>query len=168
MATAFSLISSNTVGAGGTGSITFSSIPATYTDLMLLMSLRQDGAGNNVRVAINGITTGYTEMLLYGSGSVAGSTTASTSYFNLIYTNGSAETANNFGNLQIYIPNYRISAQKNLSMDSVYENNSTGATVAQTGALWNNTAAITSLVITPATTNWIQHSTAYLYGIKNS
>jgi hypothetical protein len=168
MASAFTFIASNTVGAGGVGSITFSSIPATYTDLILLMSLRQDGAGSNVRVAINGTTSGYTEMLLYGSGSVAGSTTASTSYFNLMYTNGSGETTGDFGNLQIYIPNYRISAQKNLSMDSVYENNSTGATVAQTGALWNNTAAITSIVITPGTTNWIQHSTAYLYGVSNA
>jgi hypothetical protein len=168
MPSTYTLISSNTVGAGGVSSITFSSIPATYTDLVLLMSLRQDGAGSNVRYAINGATTGYSESLLYGSGSVVGATTASTSYFNLVYTNGSGETANLFGNLQTYIPNYAGSQLKPIGVESVYENNSTGATQALTAQLWSNTAAITSITITPATTNWIQYSTVYLYGIKNS
>jgi hypothetical protein len=168
MPSTYTLIASNTVGSGGAASITFSSIPSTYTDLILLMSLRQDGAGNNVRYSINGTTTGYSERLLYGSGSVAGSISGSTTYFEFVYTNGSGETANSFGNLQIYIPNYAGSQNKSISVDSVYENNSAGATQALTGQLWSNTAAITSMTITPSTTNWLQYSTAYLYGIKNS
>jgi hypothetical protein len=164
----YTLIASNTVGSGGTASITFSSIPSTYTDLVLLMSLRQSGAGNNVRYSINGTTTGYSERLLYGSGSSAGSISGSTTYFEFVYTNGSGETANSFGNLQVYIPNYAGSQHKSISVDSVYENNSTGATQALTAQLWSNTAAITSMTITPSTTNWLQYSTAYLYGIKNS
>jgi hypothetical protein len=164
----YTLIASNTVGSGGTASITFSSIPSTYTDLVLLMSLRQSGAGNNVRYSINGTTTGYSERLLYGSGSSAGSISGSTTYFEFVYTNGSGETANSFGNLQVYIPNYAGSQNKSISVDSVYENNSAGATQALTAQLWSNTAAITSMTITPSTTNWLQYSTAYLYGIKNS
>jgi hypothetical protein len=168
MANTYHLLSSVTVGSGGTSSINFTSIPGTYTDLVLVMSLRQDGAGSNVRYSINGTTTGYSEILLYGSGSAVGSVTAATSYFNLVYANGSGETANLFGNLQIYIPNYASSQKKSLSVDGVYENNSTGATQAITAQLWSNTAPITSITITPATTNWVQYSTAYLYGIKNS
>jgi hypothetical protein len=160
------LLEKITVGAAGASSVTFSGIPQTgYTDLVLLMSCRQNGAGNNVRYSINGTTTGYSERLLYGSGSSAGSVSGSTTYFEFVYTNGSGETANIFGNLQVYIPNYAGSQNKSISVDSVYENNSAGATQALTAQLWSNTAAITSITITPATTNWIQYSTFYLYGV---
>ena len=170
MANTFIQIGSTvTVGSGGASSIAFSSIPGTYTDLILLMSLRQDGANNNVRVAINGATSGYSERSLYGVGSGGGaSTSASTSYFNLMYADGTAETANTFGSLQIHMPNYAGSENKGVAVESVYENNASAAVVAMATQLWSNTAAITSISITPASTNWVQYSTASLYGIKNS
>ena len=42
MATTYKAISTVTVGSGGAASITFSSIPATYTDLVLKISGRHD------------------------------------------------------------------------------------------------------------------------------
>ena len=40
MATTYTLISSVTVGSGGAASIEFTSIPSTYTDLVLKLSAR--------------------------------------------------------------------------------------------------------------------------------
>ena len=45
MADTYTLISSVTVGAGGASSIDFTSIPATYTDLLVKFSLRTDFNG---------------------------------------------------------------------------------------------------------------------------
>jgi hypothetical protein len=168
MANTMTLISSVTVGSGGAASIDFTSIPSTYTDLQLVMSLRQNQANNNVRITINGGTTGYSERVLYGTGSSTGSTSASTTYFNLMYSDGSAETASTFGNLQMYISNYAGSTNKSISVDGVYENNATAAVAALTAQLWANTAAITSISIVPASALWVQYSTAYLYGVKNA
>jgi hypothetical protein len=168
MANTMTLIASSTVGSGGAASIDFTSIPSTYTDLQLVMSLRQNQANNNVRITINGGTTGYSERVLYGTGSGTASTSASATYFNLMYSDGSAETANTFGNLQMYIPNYAGSTNKSISVDGVYENNATAAIAALTAQLWANTAAITSISIVPASALWVQYSTAYLYGVKNA
>jgi hypothetical protein len=157
-----------TVGSGGAATIDFTSIPATYTDLIFVFSLRQSAANNNIRLSVNGTTSGYSESVLYGNGSAAFSTTAGTSYFNLLYTDGSGETASTFGNGQVYIPNYAGSTNKSMSADTVSENNATSALAVLTALLWSNTAAITSLSLAPVSGTWVQHSTASLYGIKKN
>ena len=162
------LIQSVTVPSGGSASIDFTSIPRTYTDLVLKLSLRQNQANNNVRITFNGSSTGYSERMVYGTGSSALSTSASAAYFNLVYSDGSAETASTFSNNELYIPNYAGSTYKSVSVDGVYENNATAAIAALTAQLWSNTAAITSISIFPASTNWVTNSTAYLYGVKSS
>jgi hypothetical protein len=67
----------------------------------------------------------------------------------------------------IYIPNYAGSSNKSVSIDSVTENNATGAYSGLTAALFASTAAITSFGISTGS-NFVQYSTATLYGIKNS
>jgi hypothetical protein len=58
MATTYKLISSVTVGSGGATTMTFSSIPQTYTDLLLKISSRNTtGGADNHRVTFNGNTT---------------------------------------------------------------------------------------------------------------
>jgi hypothetical protein len=83
------------------------------------------------------------------------------------FGNSSAETASVFGNMQIYFPNYAGSTNKSVSADSVMENNATGAYMALTATLFG-TAAITSLTFTTNNGSFVQHSSASLYGIKNS
>jgi hypothetical protein len=70
MANTFELISSYTA-TGSVANITFSSIPSTYTDLVLDCSLRSDRAGDSdgTKLTFNGSTSGYTFKILYGSGS---------------------------------------------------------------------------------------------------
>ena len=166
MAITYKKIASVTVGAGGAANIEFTSIPGTYTDLVLLSSTRGVSGTVNYRVSFNGSTTGYTSKLLYGDGSSAASVnnavTTAIDYSN--YANASTETASTFSNNQVYIPNYAGSNNKSVSIETVRENNATAALVGMTAGLWSNTAAITSIKIDGGT-NYAQYSTATLYGI---
>ena len=166
------LIASTTVGSGGTATITFSSIPSTYTDLFIKVSGRTDRASINdyLKVKFNGSTTGYTEKSLYGNGSGAQSeTNNATTYAFMFALDGASMTASSFASGDIYIPNYAGSNYKSISSDFVQEQNSTTAIAAIQANLWSNSAAITSITIESATgNNLVQYSTAYLYGIKNS
>jgi len=169
MANTFELISSVTVGAGGAASITFSSIASTYTDLCLKLSARATGTGTakSVLISYNGSTSSFTSRFLEGNGSSAASYTSPAQFIGN-FTGGGA-TASTFGSLEIYVPNYAGSANKSASSDAVTENNATGAYSDLTASLWSNTAAITSITLTPETGfNFDQYSTAYLYGVKNA
>lgn len=170
MATTQKLISSVTVGAGGAATIDFTSIPANYTDLLLKYSLRTNttaGAGGQIhKITINGTTTSFTYRRLYGSGATVGSDNAANNTIG--YNDPSDYTANTFGNGELYIPNYAGATYKSISIDSVDENNATAAEMSIVASLWSNTAAITSIGLVPNAGSWVQYSTAYLYGIKNS
>jgi hypothetical protein len=171
MANTYTLIASSTVGAGGASTIAFSSIPSTYMDLVVKLSARANNSGTDCPIVItfNGSTSGYTDKAVYGTGSAAGSVNTGTGagiYWN--YQTGNTATSNTFGNGDIYIPNYAGSAYKSVSIDTVSENNGTAAFTMLTAALWSNTAAINSITFTPNSASFLQYTTAYLYGIKNS
>jgi hypothetical protein len=163
------LISSVTVGAGGAASIDFTSIPATYTDLTLVLSIRDNAAvvANSPRVRFNsdsGANYTYPRRLLGNgsSASSAGGTTGQTFAFFDFASTGASATLNTFSNCQIFFPNYSSSSAKSYSLDIVSENNATtGYQVIATG-LWSGTAAISSISLYNAT--FLQYSTAYLYG----
>lgn len=170
MATTFVKIATVTVGAGGAATMTFSSIPSTYSDLVVKRSARGTAAGNNVdvKMTFNGVTTGYTIRNVYGDGSTAASFSDSTTNYTGGETNGTSTTASTFDNAEIYISNYAGSTNKSFSLDNVVENNATfGLDWLQAG-LWSNTAAITSITFTPGSGNFAQYSTATLYGISKS
>jgi len=169
MATTYTLIASNTVGSGGVANIEFTSIPATYTDLLIKISSRTDPAQlpNSLLIVFNNNTSNRSSKRLNGSGSAAASFSSAT----LTYaseTQGATSTASTFANTEIYIPNYAGSNNKSYSADGVMENNATESYMSFWAGLWANSSAITSVKLTPDTDNFVQHSTAYLYGIKNS
>ena len=174
MATTYQLISSVTVGAGGASSIDFTSIPATYTDLLIKFSTRTTYSGlrDQIAIRINGSsTTDYSVRWLYGIPSIATSSATDTGYgFALSgYTSGDTSTANTFGSGEVYIPNYAGSNNKSMSGEGVSESNDTSTGLAMSAMLRANTAAITSLRVESYNGfNLKQYSTAYLYGIKNS
>jgi len=153
-----------------TASFTFSAIPATYTDLCIVVSARSDTAATQDGLwisQINGSGSNLSNIWLRGSGS---STTSSTSALYGILVgqiNAANSTANTFSNLSIYIPNYASANNKSISIDSVQEHNATEAYMGFTAGLWSNSAAITSITLDPQVGDLVQHSTAYLYGISN-
>jgi len=169
MASKYTLIASSTVGSGGSATISFTSIPATYTDLKVVANARTDRASNNdwVKIGFNGSTSSFTYREIEGDGSTVGSYTGSGQL--AFFATASSSTASTFGNAEVYIPNYTGANYKSYSVDTVTENNGTTAVASMNAGLWSNTAAITSIELTPNLgTNFVQYSTAYLYGISNS
>jgi hypothetical protein len=165
MANTFELIASSTVGSGGAASIDFTSIPSTFTDLCVKVSIRNVNDTPSVYVRFNGTTTNHSDRWLYGSGSFADSTTNANIEMLL---NRSSSTSSTFANAEIYIPNYAGSTNKSVSIDAVSENNGTLAYAQLDAGLWSDTAAITEIKLIAASGNIAQHSTAYLYGVKNA
>lgn len=160
------LISSVTVGAGGASSIDFTNIPQTpYTDLIIVFSGRSNSStgGATVYLKPNGATTNGSRRMMVGDGVNVYSYSGAD--FETGAQNGGNSTANTFGNQMIYVPNYTGSSNKIWASDSVYEQNATGANLTLEATLWSNTAAITSISITTSSANWVQYSTAYLYGL---
>jgi hypothetical protein len=168
MANTFIQIASVTVTASTQAEINFTSIPATYTDLCLVLSARTDRSGNPDQVSIqfNGSTTGYSQRTLEGYNN---GTSSYTNTFVYAYTNAAGSTSSTFGNCQFYIPNYAGSTNKSVSVESAVENNSALGGEFPAAGLWSNTAAITSIKLyLPSTFNFVQYSTATLYGISKS
>lgn len=173
MANTYTLIASSTVGSGGASSIDFTSIPSTYTDLVLKLSSRDSAADTRAGLGVdfNASTTNYSSRRLRAAdGSTSSGST--TTYPNFAgTTTADNATANTFGNWELYIPNYASSNYKSASLDYVSENNSTTQyDLGLFAILWSDTSAITSIKIynRDSTGTFKQYSTAYLYGIKNS
>jgi hypothetical protein len=180
MANTFELIASSTVGSGGAANIEFTSIPSTFTDLCVKISSRSDRNVFNftlVKVQFNSSTSGYTYINLTGDGSGVSSTNTGNSgegSTGIIVPAQSQinNTLSTFGSVEIYIPNYAGSSYKSLSGDGASERDATAAGIGFAAGLWSNTAAITSITLIPqiggTTFNFLQYSTAYLYGVKNA
>jgi hypothetical protein len=173
MTNTMTFISSVTVGSGGASSINLTSIPSTYTDLILKISFRNTNAGSpngDSTLQFNSDTANnYAVNTLYSTGSSMVSNIFSSSQED-IRPNGGNSTANTFANVEIYIPNYAGSKTKSFSVDLVVENNATSNFMNLDAGLWSSTAAITSIQINAGTYSQTlaQYSTAYLYGVKNA
>ena len=176
MANTYTLISSVTVGSGGAANIEFTSIPSSYTDLVLKVSARNTTAISYASVLYlkfnNSSTSIYDQRTLRTNYSTASSTAdTGKSTFELIGgSNRDTSTASTFSNFEMYIPNYTSANNKSISSDGAVESNDTTLnTVAGgfTAGLFNNTSAVSSIQIT-TDGNFLQYSTAYLYGISNA
>ena len=163
----YELIQSYSVGSGGAANIDFASIPATYTDLVLKVSLRNTGTNLWSKLSFNGSNTNWTMRYIQGNGASAVSGNDPANDYSVMNT-GSSQTASTFASAEIYIPNYAGSNNKSVSIDHITENNATTAYANLTAMLWSSSSAINQITLTPGANNFAQHSTAYLYGIKNS
>jgi len=165
---AITKIAEVTVGSGGAASIDFTSIPNTYTDLMVVFSTRTGRANHSdeIDIKFNGVTTNLSGRYLSGDGASAGSGSVPVIFVG--YSAGSTATSNTFGNGMAYIPNYAGSTAKSVSADGTGENNATNSAKLIFAGLWNSTAAITSLSLYSDSANTFQqYSMATLYGIKS-
>jgi len=165
MATTFTLIQANTLGSSA-ASVTFTSIPATYTDLCIVMSARSTTGSPDSEISeINGSSANLQGRWVWGEN---GSVTNGSYSGNVVLVGlpKSTTTASTFGNVQIYISDYTGSRHKSISIESVSETNASSEAYTMIAAgLWSNTAAITSIKITGT---FAANSTFDLYGIKNS
>jgi hypothetical protein len=172
MPNTYTLISSNVL-TSSSGTVTFSSIPQTYTDLVFRLSTRTNNAqiANPILVRLNSDTAAnYSITLLDGDGASATSTRSSspTTLAGGGITNADSSTANTFGTNEIYIPNYTSSTTKSWSTSSASENNATTATIRNTANYYLGTSPITTVRFSLVTGTFASGSSFYLYGIKNS
>jgi len=157
-----------TVLTGTTASVSFSSIVNTYTDLVLLISARGDGASTSVNIKLNGTFTTDSSTNVTGVGTTAASSNTSGRSIQGGQSN-STDTSNTFSNVEAYFLNYAGSAYKVISASMARENNS--STVNLVGAqafLYQITAAINQIELIPGSGNFVSGSRFDLYGIKNS
>jgi hypothetical protein len=155
------------VGSGGQASIDFTSIPSTYTDLVLVASLRENNTSDSsVVLSVNGSTANLSGRRLLGTGSGSPiSTGVGATVGNADHT---GYTASTFSNMTIYITNYASTTTfKSISADGVSENNATEAIATLNALLQSSNSAITSLSLSCIGTI-VQYSTAYLYGVSNA
>ena len=168
MANTFELIASYSA-TGSVSSIDFTSIPSTFTDLCLKLSVTSASAGgaaaNGYYMTFNGLSTNRTYRRLYAVPNSAYSDSGSN--MPVGSTNGTS-IADVFSNDEIFIPNYAGSTNKSSSVDFTIEANTTATALGFVANLWSSTAAINRITLTPDAGNFRTYSTAYLYGVRSS
>ena len=174
--TAFESIATTTVGAGGTSTITFSSIPNGYKHLQIRGIARADvsGSASQAQLQINGDTS----LSSYAFHSIVSSGTAVASYgyptgilpsmSPVLRGTGNTNTANAFGVTIFDILDY-ASTTKNKTVRTLtgYSSSATGE-VQHNSGVWLSNSAVTSLTISWQDTSqkFMQYSQFALYGIK--
>lgn len=158
------------LGAGGASTIDFTSISATWTDLVIKISARTNRTleVDGIKLSFNSDTNAanYSGKRLYGTGTSTGTDSV---WYAMPFMSAANATSSCFSNTEIVIPNYAGSTQKRWSIDGVGENNGTTTYLGLGTGLWTGTAAITSVSIIPEVgTTILQYSSATLYGIKKS
>ena len=155
-------ISTQTLGTAQ-ASVTFSSIPQTYTDLVLIFSGSAASAGeDSIDIQFNGDTaTNYSNTWVQGNGSVA----ASGRITSIAYGIGALITSANIVNSSWQIFNYTNTT----TFKTFFARGNASATlIRQAVGLWRKTPeAITSILLKNDTAqNFAVGCTFTLYGIK--
>jgi hypothetical protein len=147
--------------------ITFSSIPQTYSHLQLRYIARNDTANYFVRIRFNGSTTAtdYVYHVLNGTGSAV-----TVGYENDgMYAPRQSNAANIFGAGVVDILDYTdTNKYKTIRGLGGRDANGSGDVDFLSGFYKANTSAITSIEITVAAGNYTQYSHFALYGIKGA
>lgn len=159
-------IAQTTVGVSAS-TITFSSIPQTYTDLLLIISARSSNGGSGdytLNFAVNGSPTIYRRTLLSGAGASPTIETTSSTNLSVGYVAQSGN-ASVFSNTAIRILDYTSSIAKMCFVEDGTDYFGNGLAT-YSGLNINNATGITSITLSDAAlTNFVQYSSATLYGI---
>ena len=173
MPISYSLISSYTVGSGGQASFEFLSIPQTFDNLVLELSLRITNAVNfgvpKLQYNNLGNDTGQSTRILLTEGS---SVTQDLQAVGYVRRNpGGNIAANYFGNATVKIGDYASTTKFKPHISQMNSPSGSHATSALglSANMWSNVNAITDIkVLDDNGGTYAQYSTATLYGIKNN
>jgi hypothetical protein len=162
MPSTYDKIATNTLGSN-TASVTFSSIPATYTDLILIASVKNNSGGNRaMQIILNADTaTNYSGTYLTGDGTTASSgRSTSVAYLDTFATVPGAEFGTCIFNFQNYV---NATTYKTV----ISRSGAAGVNARTAAALWRSTSAITSIKFQLSGADlYSTGSTFTLYGIK--
>jgi len=160
-------ISTTSVGAGGASSVTFSSIPSTYTHLQIRATVLQTSADNFYAQFNSDTGANYSWHQLTGDGASPGSVGAASTSFMLVGNVNSSSTS--YAGVSIIdILDYK-DTNKFTTVRTLHGSDSNGSgLLAFRSGNWRNTNAVTSIVLTPSAGTFKQYSHFALYGIKGS
>ena len=159
----YSTIATTTLGSAAS-SYTFSSIPSTYTDLVLVAS-GLGSANTGVGMQFNNDTgTNYSGIFLEGNGTTAVSERQTSAGSIRVAWNSLWDTST-IANIVINIQNYSNTTTYKTSINR--SNNSARYAEAIVG-LWRSTAAINSIKLSGSSANFAAGSTFTLYGIASA
>ena len=160
--TTFKLLS-NITTSGTPTTITFSSIPQTGTDLMLIATLKtNDFTGsenyNNIRISLNGslAATPY-----YVGGDMSGGSGAGS------VTNLRAVTnrQNDWTPLKFYVTNYSSTTKAKQGLARIWAFDNSTPSISIWGGNWTSTSAVTSITLTNASSYFLANCKLSLYEI---
>ena len=155
-------IATNTLSATAT-TVTFSSIPQTYTDLFLVTQTKfTTNSDGFIALQYNSDTgSNYSNTYLLGTGSsaISGRSTGVVSGRIGNGSNSSSEFSVTNANIQNY-------SNATTNKTAIARSNATGSYVSSYVSLWRNTSAITSITIVCDAVTFAIGSSFTLYGIK--
>ena len=171
---AFESIATVTVGSGGVSSVTFSSIPSSYTHLQLRLIARGHTSLERVAINFNNDTNGanYSVHYLYGNGSSASAGGVGNQVTELTTIPSSTQTASAFGACVVDILDFaNTNKYKTVRSLGGSDLNGAGGFSIMYSGVWRNTAAVNRIDIVAGTVgsgNIAQYSHFALYGIKGA
>jgi len=151
--------------SANTASVTFSSIPQTYTHLQIRTFAAATSASSSIKVVLNADTTGanYYRHILYTNGSSNVATNGTSAYIGPVNLSGAANIftgaitdIHDYTNTNKYKP-ARVLSGTDMNSSGVIEIDS---------FVWLNTAAITSIQLLSDVGSFVPYSSFALYGIK--
>lgn len=158
MAVTYEPIASTTTTSSAT-TITFSNIPGTYTDLILVGVGRAASGSNSVSMRVNGDSgSNYSYTAVYGDGSSAASVRSSNATKLYFASVGTGQTVN--------IAHFMSYANTNVFKTVLVSSNRPEDTVQRFVELWRSTSAITSVQVFADTSNYTDGFTFSLFGVK--
>jgi len=166
-------IATVTVGSGGSASISFTSIPSTYTHLQvrgIARSNRSSATQDWYELTFNSTSTGYSAHDLGGDGSSAfAAATTNATYIELSKCATSTSGTNVFSAIVIDVLDYgNTNKYKTVRSLGGLDMNGSG-TIAFDSGNWRDTSAINTLTIDAGNgTGFLQYTQFALYGIKGA
>jgi hypothetical protein len=174
---AYESIATVTVGSGGSSSISFTSIPATYKHLQIRAISQDDRATypiSEIKCVFNSDTgANYSYHQLSGDGGSV-YTQGGTSASFIQIEQGGTTTGGTFGAIVLDILDYASTSKYKTTRALAGEmtNSSYGGyygIVNLNSGLWQSTSAITSITFSPRyASNFLQYTQYALYGIKGA
>ena len=170
--TSYESIATVTVGSGGSATVTFSSIPATYTHLQIRGIARDSRASTNSDFSLrfNGDSaTNYSFHTLEGTGSAVSSSAATNATdISIANISGNSAGSDTFGASIADILDYaNTNKYKTVRSLGGHDNNGSGNIKMESGN-WRSTSAVTSITLIPNTANFVEYTQFALYGIKGA
>ena len=146
-------------------SITFSSIPSTFTHLQVrIFSLME--SGDNFKMTINNDTaSNYSWHQITGDGSSAGAAAGTSTTFMYVGNNNTGSAV--IGNVSIIDILDYADTNKYKTVRALHGSDANGSgLIALRSGNWRSTSAITRIDLTPSVNNFKQYSHFALYGVK--